>query len=921
MFSRVRRTAVALIACAVGVGGLCGVALGQGKPKEEKPGAEATHEDYAVVCNGLTGATAAEKVIACTNAIKSGKLTGGELALAYLNRGLSESGKGSDVRAKADYKSSVRILTDAIMAAPTNPYLYILRGSVYQSIGEADRAIIDYSDAIRMAPRQTYPLINRAIVLYSKKDNNDGAIADLTAALRLNSKEISAWVNRGIVYRKKNDFTRAMPDFDEAIKLLPPNLDPVRTKYFTDAATTALGKQDLEKREVASNNTSLLAAFAHLQRGMALYDLSEYDKAIADFSEAIRLNPKNAAPWVNRGWAYLRKENFKEAIADFSEAIKAAPAVASSYIQRGIAYHRAGESDKAIDDYTKAHELAPRDPLALVNRGIVLYTKKGKFDEAIEDFDKALKVSPKDISALVNRGVTYRQKNDPDRAIVDFDRALKLGRTTAEILKSLIRADGTRDPTMAELADQVSQALYQRGMAYLDKLEYDAAFVDFDNAMKLTPKDPRPFLGRGAAFLKMDEPRKAITDLDAAIKLAPDQAYVYFERGTAFHRVEDYRRALADYTQSIKIDPKEPLAYINRGMAETFLGELDAAIDDFDTALSYAPDNVNAYVQRGYAYALRQEFAKAFADVNEALRLTPDNPTARYYLGLIHMLRGDADRALAELIAAARLDPTNSRIFGSLAAAYSGRGDYTSAIENLDRLIKLRPKDPVNYLNRGIAYFSKGDYEKAIADYTSALGLDPKMIPALNNRCMAFTVIGKDLTQARADCDEVMKLMPRDPYLPSHEEGHARFDGFDLSTILFLQKMSDRGIGPKHASEIADIAARGVFLGALNDPAAYEGDPIDDFMSNPTHHADSVVRKTGKSKHRKNIPARFLIIWADGSEWWDQDIHDAIDRLKGDQIEAKLGGPCVFLDQYETGKLIAKRAGRPLVHVERVETK
>ena len=765
MSSHVRCIAVALIACVFGVIGLWGNAFGQGKPKEEKPGAELTHQEYAVVCNGLTGATAAEKVIACTNAIKSGKLTGGELALVYLNRGLSETGKGSDVRAKADYKSSVRILTDAIMAAPTNPYLYILRGSVYQTIGEADRAIIDYSDAIRMAPQQTYPLINRAIVLYSKKDNNDGAIADLTAALRLNNKEISAWINRGIVYRKKNDFARAMPDFDEAIKLLPPHIEPVRTKFFTDAATTALGKQDLEKREVASNNVALLGAFAYLQRGMALYDLSEYDKAIADFSEAIRLNPKNAAPWVNRGWAYLRKENFKEAINDFSEAINVAPQVASSYIQRGIAYHRAGESDKAIDDYTKAHELAPRDPLALVNRGIVYYTKKGKFDEAIDDFDKALKVSPKEINALINRGVTYRQKNDPDRAIVDFDRALKLGRGTADILKALIKPDGTRDPTVAELADQVSHALYERGMAFLDKLDFEAAFADFDNAVKLTPDNPRPLLGRGAAFLKMDEPRKAIADLDAAIKLAPEQASVYFERGTAFHRVEDYERAVADYTQSIKLDPKEPLAYINRGMAATFLGQLDAAIDDFDTALSYAPDNVNAYIQRSYAYASRREFAKAFADINEALRLTPDNAAARYYLGLIHVLRGDTDHAFAEFTAAAGLDPTNSRIFGSLAILHSGRGDYASAIENLDKLIKLRPKDPVNYLNRGIALFSKGDYEKAISDYTSALGLDPKMIPALNNRCMAFAVVGKDLAQARADCDEVKKLAPRDSYV------------------------------------------------------------------------------------------------------------------------------------------------------------
>ena len=128
----------------------------QQKPKDDKPSPEPTAQFYADVCQGFTGATAPEKVNACTEAIKTGKMTGGELALLYLNRGLSEYGKGSDTRAKGDYKTAVRIMTDAINAAPSNPYLYIQRGSIYQSIGEADRAIVDYSDAIRLAPRQTY---------------------------------------------------------------------------------------------------------------------------------------------------------------------------------------------------------------------------------------------------------------------------------------------------------------------------------------------------------------------------------------------------------------------------------------------------------------------------------------------------------------------------------------------------------------------------------------------------------------------------------------------------------------------------------------------------------------------------------------------------------------------------------------------
>ena len=207
MWVFVGRIALGVAACAASVsllGGSLAPAYAQApaKPAQQpaKP-APSAQPSPADVCNGLTGADAAQKVIACTEAIKNGSLVGGPLALAYLNRGLSESGAGSPTRSKADFREAIRIFNDAINAQPTNPYLYTQRGVVYQTIGEADRAIIDYSDAIRLAPRETYPLINRAVVLYTRKDNNEGAIADLTAALKINIREISAWINRGIVYR------------------------------------------------------------------------------------------------------------------------------------------------------------------------------------------------------------------------------------------------------------------------------------------------------------------------------------------------------------------------------------------------------------------------------------------------------------------------------------------------------------------------------------------------------------------------------------------------------------------------------------------------------------------------------------------------------------------------------------------------
>ena len=64
----------------------------------------------------------------------------------------------------------------------------------------------------------------------------------------------------------------------------------------------------------------------------------DHDKAIADFTEAIRLNPKLAQAYYNRGMIYRKKGDHDKAIADFTEAIRLNPKDATPYISRGIAY-------------------------------------------------------------------------------------------------------------------------------------------------------------------------------------------------------------------------------------------------------------------------------------------------------------------------------------------------------------------------------------------------------------------------------------------------------------------------------------------------------------------------------------------------------------------------------------------------------
>ena len=88
---------------------------------------------------------------------------------------------------------------------------------------------------------------------------------------------------------------------------------------------------------------------------------AELDKAIADYTEAIRVKPEDAMTYVLRGFAYAYKHEFDTAIADYSEAIRLDPAHAVAYYNRGLAYKALGDKMKADADLAKGRELGFKD--------------------------------------------------------------------------------------------------------------------------------------------------------------------------------------------------------------------------------------------------------------------------------------------------------------------------------------------------------------------------------------------------------------------------------------------------------------------------------------------------------------------------------------------------------------------------------
>ena len=271
---------------------------------------------------------------------------------------------------------------------------------------------------------------------------------------------------------------------------------------------------------------------------------------------------------------------------------------------------------------------------------------------------------------------------------------MPLGAQTIREGHSRLRRSNQRRP-------QHTEAYTKRGSAWQALGNLENAIRDWDEAIKLSPRDPFLFSLRGEAW-RMKPNLRAIDDLTEAIRLDPNQASFFSHRAMAFLDFGERRKAIDDCTEAIRIDPNLARAYAVRGRAWTELEQFEIAQADLDRAILLDPGDSVALRDRGAMHSQQKNDDKALADLSEAIRLNSKDAAAYCYRGYTWARKGDFGKALADYEASLSIEPDDVATRNLLGLTWTAANQLKKALAEFDRALQKDPDNLLVQFNRAV---------------------------------------------------------------------------------------------------------------------------------------------------------------------------------------------------------------------------
>jgi serine/threonine protein kinase/tetratricopeptide (TPR) repeat protein len=347
-----------------------------------------------------------------------------------------------------------------------------------------------------------------------------------------------------------------------------------------------------------------------------------------------------------RGRGYLleyeKPENIDNAIAEFQQALKVDPKYAPAYAGLGQAYWIGYQQlnrgkdwlDKASGSCRKALGFTPRAPDAYTCLGNVL-VGTGKYEEAVSQYQLALGLDQANQDALEGLASAYAKLGDTTSAEASFKKAIALRPNYWSVYSWL-------------------------GEFYTNQARYKDAAEMYSKTIELAPDNYAGYRNLGAVYLYQDRYQEAVTNLTRSIELRPSlEAYVNL--GAAYFLQHEFVQAVDAFQAGIKLDDRNYINWGNLGDALYWIpsrrsessGAYQHAVTLARSKLEVNPRDATAMGYLAEYTAMLGDKKDALANLDKALRESPKDAQILFQAAQVYNHFGDTSQCLIWLRKAA----------------------------------------------------------------------------------------------------------------------------------------------------------------------------------------------------------------------------------------------------------------------------
>ena len=405
-------------------------------------------------------------------------------------------------------------------------------------------------------------LLNSLGQLYIKASDDEKALPFYEQIVKLNPVNVDAYNNMGGIYRRLKRYDESIAILNKALGF---NKNISDVKYNLGFTYKLMGKNDEACdcfEYVISENPNDVLAYNHL--GSIYATKKDYQKSISIYKRGLQVDPNHPILQYNLARSYVATNADLDAFKAFEAALRAKPSWKD-----------------AVKEYS-----------ALLN-------KYSRTKESCEVIQKAINLYPTDGHLYYLLGKSFLVQTDYESAVKSFEKAISLDKTNPSYYEKLIFAyerekkydEGLEVATKGiELFPNNIKIMREKVHLLFSANKLNAGASVLKNLSELTTRDPHVKDLMGQYYICCDNKKNVALCFDKIRKLNPSYQQYLYNAAYRYIQVEKYEEAVKCLKVFSASQQKNPLPLILLARIEEFKNNYESAIEILKKALSMNPN-------------------------------------------------------------------------------------------------------------------------------------------------------------------------------------------------------------------------------------------------------------------------------------------------------------------------------------------